>query len=230
MANKEPTSLIEHLIFAFCEALKADPDIFATGVRGIGDVNSRVKEGVVFVARQHGVGWADIAVGKGMPGANNMMTVFKRAQANYGRGKNEFGRMVDAVAKAIPEKFLPAEAPGESTDTPGKAAAEKNGPRKTRGPHKKHTPQGESPSRSDDRPPRPVRPVQASSDGDKDLIIFLSARCKGRTPIEVADLFGVNLAEVQRACGRFYLAELHNDPEVKQLLVLFEKVQSRSGS
>ncbi len=189
MATKQPRSLIEHLILAFCESLEADPDVFATGVRGSGDINSRVKEAVVFVARQLNVPWADIAVGKGMPSASNAMTVFKRAKERYGTSKNDFGRMVDVVAKAIPDKFVPAENHAGAKSEGGKTSSEKGGPSKTRGPYKPRTPKGE-------RPPKPeqaeAKPSSAATglivNAYRDMTIFVISNMDDFTPQKAAAL------------------------------------------
>jgi hypothetical protein len=189
MATKKPRSLIEYLILAFCESLKADPDIFATGVRGSGDINSRVKEGVVFVARQLNVAWANISVGKGMPSASNAMTVFKRAEARYDTGKNEFGRMVDAVVKAIPEQFMPAEKSGESKDASSKVAAEKSGPRKTRGPYKPRGLQAEKPLKAGLAETKsPLVAVTLVGTAYVDMTIFVISQMEDFSPQKAAAL------------------------------------------
>ncbi len=189
MATKKPRSLIEFLILAFCESLKADPDVFATGVRGSGDINSRVKEAVVFVARKFDVPWADIAVGKGMPSASNAMTVFKRAEARYATGKNEFGRMVDAVAKAIPDEFVPGEKPGESKDEAG-TASEKSGSRKaSRGPYKPRTPKGEKPPKPERAEAKPSLAVMGTIvNAYRDMTIFVISNMDDFTPQKAAAL------------------------------------------
>lgn len=222
--KENPKTLVEYLVLTFCTKLEVDPDFFATGKRGPGDICSQVKEAVVFVARTKGMDWKEIAAEKGMPSKANAYAVYARAEKRYGRGKNDFGRMVDKVASSIPENLLPPEqhVTGSAATPDGqdlkskskKPRASKSDGSGPRGPYKKRT-------------QTPANPTTIASVPVNQLVeafVFIVARQGDHTDEQIAEKFNVSVAEVHQIFGRLSFQVRDPRSETAKLVVSTEQL------
>ncbi len=215
-ANGKDEKLVKHIVKAVCKAV-GDKNVTPLKLKrgkAEGENATLARKAIAHLAcALNEISPSTVFPVFGNKNSGGVYTLKDGAAKQYAEG-GPLKELVDKVQADIPAGLLNGKA-GATTAEPVTSV------------RRKRTPRTEKPPRQD-RPEGPIS--EQNGKADKDLLIFLTARCKDKTPSEVADTFAVSLAEVHRACGRFYLADLHGDPEVEQLVALFEKVQSRVGS